>query len=335
MSKLNLSICVQCSGGKPTEASEWVTFPFLLNDANRFHGLHLSRDFTIHPPIEGAVATGNYQKFIHRKNPEKVKYTEGFPKKSHEKTVSRSHINFLGVKDNTYQFRSHLWTQAWSDPKTKKTLLPSNVRRWLKKNKWTCWQNGGFHGILGLFQGEVKCEYTYTSYPHSWKTSSPMTVEIETQDTGFQYIDDLGSMCSSWRNRSFSAYLAEGQFEHREYVYFQFRGSKLYMRYSEKLKPDIYDTRPEDLGILVEAFRPAISGRLKDNGKSGIDPETIEISISSTINNSLTLTEINHETPGMEVNEQAFMYRPTHNLEPGMHTIRASISDNHGNQSDI
>lgn len=321
---MNLAIKVQCSGREPTTRDIWVTKPFLLSESNRYVGVNTSKDFEV--DADG-IPTGNYRyNGFTQRTPEKVTVVRYLPKRNYTQIVSGSNINFIGTDGKQYKFRLSLWTKAWKD-------LDWDIQTWLANHRWTTW-SPGFHGIRGIIAGSVCCEFKITTYPQNSIVESH-NIQVDTQQTDWKFIKDYGYMCPSWKDRAWYAYdvTDPSPLKSGENIYFKFIGSKLYAKYSDELMPEIYDMKPGNMASLIEDYHPTISAKFKDNGHSGINPETFQMSISFNLNDTLNTILVDKDTSGLQINEQGFSFRPKQKLEIGIYTIDAFIEDNHLNQS--
>lgn len=320
---MNLKIKVRCSGKVPTKNIKMVTQPFLLSDSNLYVGVNTSKDFEVN--VGGGIPTGNYcYNGFSQRTPEKVTVQKNF--KSYTETVSGSNISFLGVDGNGYKFRLSLWTKAWKG-------LFWKVQGWLNIHNWTSY-TPWFHGIRGIIAGSVQCEFEIITYPQD-SVEESHSIQVDTQQTDKTFIKDFGSMCPSWEDKiwTVTVRLVSSPLKPGENIYLYFIGSKLYAKYSDELMPEIYDMQPGNMVPLIEDYHPTISAKFKDNGHSGINPETFQMSISFNLNNTFNTILVNKDTPGLQINNQGFSFQPKQKLEIGIYTIDVFIEDNHSNRS--
>ncbi|HDH05719.1 MAG TPA: hypothetical protein ENH01_08400 [Nitrospirae bacterium] len=310
MAEKRFRIRVWCTGFRKVPDKQEAHLKISESGAKFFNGIQIKREYYLYPPSGGYKPTGEYRVQIIRYTPE---YVNGERISSHD-------VQYAGHDEGAYAFSVSLTTTAM--PKLK--LL---TRRMVRKKKLT----KPPYGIDGYLDATVYGSfYGWKHEPHT-NSEGWHEVSTEPESEKYQLIGDYAYLANGLERYKFDCQLEENAAAEWEKYHFIWKGTRLYVKYSEEKKPWIGNCLPADSGVLYEAFQPVIRANFNDFGGSGVDAS----SFMMTIDRFSVSDQINVApgTPGLKITPDGFHYKPAENMSVGLHQVEMHVDDFQGNRA--
>jgi hypothetical protein len=276
-----------------------------------FGGVKLKRRYILEPPGKEFLPTGEYDIQITRHTPEVV----------NNEQISSHDIQYVPGEDHGYEFLVSLTTTAMPNLtlKTKNLLRdmgliqpPNGVRGYLNAE------------ITGWFSGWIDEPATNSMGWHE--------VTFDTSIKDYQLLGDYSHLIGDLKQGRFGC-VQDSTMADWEKCYFIWRGSELYVRYTDSKMPAINHLLPANNAVIFEDFQPLIAANFDDFGGSGIDPTTFIMTIDrQSVSDQINVAA---DTQGMDLTAAGFRYRPSVDLSVGLHQVEAEINDFQGNRAAV